>query len=370
MDRLTFLEDAVRNFVESKSGFGHTQKKVRTIERVFNEFDRDGTGQIDEEEFLAALVRMNIVGLTDAALELFDKFDEDMSGALSYKEFARALFPSQDCESKMCGDFPRASWNQADGVIAKVRTRILELAGKNAGIRSVTRILRSMDKDGSKTLRADELQEGLAGYGVVVSDTEVSKLMAHFDRDKSSTISIEEFLRGLRGRMSRRRRKLTRQAWDQLVKHLKLDGPEDSVTLAELATFYDVRKKPSVIDGLQTPIEAMREFVRSWDQNGDDKVDWKEFFEYYKDLSAGIESDDFFELMMRNAWHLSGGSGSFENTSNIRAKVTFYTGEEKIVEIVNDFGISRSSLTSNELLKLLVQQGFDKSSISEVGLFS
>jgi hypothetical protein len=33
----------------------------------------------------------------------------------------------------------------------------------------------------------------------------------------------------------------------------------------------------------------------------------KEFQQYYAALSASIDEDDYFELMMRNAWHISGG---------------------------------------------------------------
>ena len=45
---------------------------------------------------------------------------------------------------------------------------------------------------------------------------------------------------------------------------------------------------------------------------------WSEFLDYYKDLSVGIDDDDYFELMMRNAWHISGGEGNHANTSNLQ----------------------------------------------------
>lgn len=34
-----------------------------------------------------------------------------------------------------------------------------------------------------------------------------------------------------------------------------------------------------------------------------------------------VDSDDYFELMMRNAWHISGGDGRQANTSNLRVLV-------------------------------------------------
>jgi hypothetical protein len=33
------------------------------------------------------------------------------------------------------------------------------------------------------------------------------------------------------------------------------------------------------------------------------------FASYYSNVSASIDSDDYFELVIRNVWHLSGGEG-------------------------------------------------------------
>lgn len=39
------------------------------------------------------------------------------------------------------------------------------------------------------------------------------------------------------------------------------------------------------------------------------KVTPDEFVAYYNNVSASIDNDDYFELMIRNAWHISGGEG-------------------------------------------------------------
>merc|ERR1711948_113091 len=65
----------------------------------------------------------------------------------------------------------------------------------------------------------------------------------------------------------------------------------------------------------------------------------KEFLEYYKNVSASIDDDDYFELMIRNAWHIPGGKGWCENTANIRVLVTFANGTQQVVMLEDDLGL-------------------------------
>ncbi len=61
---------------------------------------------------------------------------------------------------------------------------------------------------------------------------------------------------------------------------------------------------------------------------------------YYSDISSAIESDDYFELLMRNTWHLAGGEGGKINTANLRVLVTFKDGREEVVTIAKDLGLN------------------------------
>ena len=48
-------------------------------------------------------------------------------------------------------------------------------------------------------------------------------------------------------------------------------------------------------------------------------------------MSASIDDDDYFELMIRNAWHIAGGVGACENTTIPRHLVTGKDGSQKVV---------------------------------------
>jgi len=93
-------------------------------------------------------------------------------------------------------------------------------------------------------------------------------------------------------------------------------------------------------------------------------VSQEEFLDYYKDVSASIDTDDYFELMLRNAWHIPGGSGVTENTSNKRVLVTHYDGSQEIVMIKNDLGLDLKDMKA--VRTRLREQGV--SSVAEVKL--
>jgi len=65
---------------------------------------------------------------------------------------------------------------------------------------------------------------------------------------------------------------------------------------------------PKFKSGEMSKNDILNEFMAQWDTNvRDGKVSEAEFIDYYTDVSASIDEDDYFELMIRNAWHLDGG---------------------------------------------------------------
>ena len=86
----------------------------------------------------------------------------------------------------------------------------------------------------------------------------------------------------------------------------KLDVTKDGqVTLEDIAQVYDASQHPDVIDGKKTPDMGFAEFMSQWDtQQADGIVTFEEFCDYYEGVSCSIDRDDYFELMMKQAWKL------------------------------------------------------------------
>ncbi len=121
------------------------------------------------------------------------------------------------------------------------------------------------------------------------------------------------------------------------------------VDINDIQGVYNASMHPDVIAGKLTEKEALQQFLNSFEANshaksltkGDGFISLEEFEEYYSSLSASIDSDDYFELMIRNAWHISGGTNAMcSNTTNRRVLVTLADGTQRVQEVENDIGIS------------------------------
>ena len=224
-----------------------------------------------------------------------------------------------------------------------------------------------MDDNGNGTLSTDEFKKAMAECALELTDNECDQLFKFFDKDNSGDIGFEEFLGGLRGAMNPRRLDFVKQAFDILDR----DG-NGVVEPADVVEAYNAKKHPDVIAGKKTEDEVMREFLDTFDVGGekDGKVTRNEFENYYKNISASIDNDDYFELMMRNAWHISGGEGWCASSANKRVMVTDSGGKQSVVEIKNDLGldlIEEPKEREAEMIKRLKKQGVDVAKIDTGG---
>jgi|UniRef100_A0A7S4FJY2 Ca2+-binding EF-hand superfamily protein len=214
-----------------------------------------------------------------------------------------------------------------------LRTKIWKRGGKG-GFRGLVRVLRIFDENGNKKLDRYELDNALQSYGLYFKAPEMDQIMDYFDTDGSGQITVNEFLRGIRGTMNDSRKRLVSQAYGLL------DANGDGhVTYKDIKELYDVTQHPDVQSRSKTQEQVISEFVGGWDKDGKDGISWAEFLDYYEDVSTGIDSDDYFELMMRNTWHISGGEGVCANTSCRRVLVMHTAGHSTVEEIKNDLGI-------------------------------
>ena len=111
-------------------------------------------------------------------------------------------------------------------------------------------------------------------------------------------------------------------------------------------------------------LQILAEFMENFEVGGevDGKITAAEFEQYYTNLGANIDDDDYFELMIRNAWHISGGEGWCANSANRRVLVTHADGSQTVEEIKDDLGLKADDKAG--MIVHLKQQGIDPKDIS------
>ena len=96
---------------------------------------------------------------------------------------------------------------------------------------------------------------------------------------------------------------------NDVVKYIKWYRDKVSLTL-------NAKMHPAVKQGKRTEDEILSEFLDTFElhhamkhpEDRDGKITLKEFQEYYNNISSTIDNDQYFELMITNAWNLNNAS--------------------------------------------------------------
>ena len=138
-------------------------------------------------------------------------------------------------------------------------------------------------------------------YGVLVAKEDLLKIVAAFDHDGDGTVNFEEFCGAIRGGMNVRRTNVVREAFN------KLDRSGDGkVDVNDVRGVYDVSEHPKLLSGQETEDSLLRAFLADFEdtEHPDGIVTWGEFEAYYCGISATIDNDDYFDLMIHTTWKL------------------------------------------------------------------
>ena len=216
-----------------------------------------------------------------------------------------------------------------------------------------------------------EFTKVISEHSLEWTPAQVKSVFDRFDNDKSGSISLDEFIITIRGELNDRRRQLVLLAFE--VSEYRLRWSPFSLT-HYVFTCVDpwqwqiwccrIERYPSQVQRWQAPwrhcrqeiqgrcvevsflyfvkivmqimlnVSFCREFLDTFDSaEKDGKVTPAEFCKYYENVSASIDEDDYFELMIRNAWHISGGEGWCANSSCRRVLATHEDGRQTVQEI-------------------------------------
>jgi len=285
-----------------------------------------------------AAVRVNNIGgilkRSDPHVGPMDRFGNAFKPTQYFDQSQAQRPPPQSAAARSEPPPERLQRANAAELVRQFKDKVLERGG-SAGIHSLGRVFRLLDADDDRRLSSEELQVGLERYGLYMDKSQVDELIGALDKDKSGSIRLDEFLKAIKGTINARRQKMIDMAYKVLDKN-----GNGSIQMDDIMATYSTDHDADVLAGRLPSNAALENFLGQFDTLvADGAVSRKEFTEYYRSISASIDNDDYFELMIRNAWHISGGDGWCANTSNVRLLVVSHTGEQKVVCILDDLGL-------------------------------
>lgn len=232
---------------------------------------------------------------------LYNLYDKDGSGTLDYREFASEVFQRE------IGGTPAKSKATGEDLLQRLRDKLKSRGAR--GIIGLSKQFRIMDDNHSMSLDKFEFSKAMSDYMLGFSEGETQTLFTHFDFDRSGLVEYDEFLRAIRGPMNAGRKAIVMRAFAVMDK----DG-SGMIDINDIRGVYSAGKHPDVMSGKKTEQQVLSEFLETFEtahsmrnnNTPDHVVSKDEWVEYYNNVSASIDNEEYFALMMNNAWNLDG----------------------------------------------------------------
>ena len=189
---------------------------------------------------------------------------------------------------------------------------IFRTAIKKRGIRGIMAMRRAFmiaDENDSKTLSLPEFIKFCHDYRMPITGKEINILFEEFDKNKNGQINYEEFISAFTGDMCERRKRLITILFETFDKNRK-----GFVDLDDIRNAYNPINHPDVLSGKRTEDEVLAEFLdnlqyhfsllKSDKEQENNKINFEEFLEFFNYISAGIEDDEYFEIVIKGGFNL------------------------------------------------------------------
>jgi len=229
--------ERMRAYMKEKGGQRATE--------LFNEIDKDRSGKIDVNEFLAALERMNIPGVSkNAAKAVIKTIDPNGDGQLEYKEILPMLKAPRrkpkEAEVAQGSSAPAAAVEEeveigidynalpteeaADLIWERMRAYMKEKGGQRA-----TELFKEMDKDRSGKIDVDEFIAALERMDIKGVNKKVAKaVIKTVDPNGDGQLEYKEILPMLKAPRKKKEDASSRNSFGSDIFGQGLDGATDA----------------------------------------------------------------------------------------------------------------------------------------------
>lgn len=182
------LELSIRAKIDQRTTGG-----PMALRKAFKFFDSDASGDIDPDEFYAAMHAFGLEFTEDQVLALFGYYDNDRDGALSYYEFIEKVLES---------GFGLDSGEKPEPVMVQLATIVDDkvpaepktvLRAEEIDLTSCREIFDRFDANKSGEIDIRELEQLTRALGLSMDRETINNSMFELDVNRNGSISFEEF---------------------------------------------------------------------------------------------------------------------------------------------------------------------------------
>jgi calcyphosin len=186
----------------------------------------------------------------------------------------------------------QSNQHSEDDLVKLFRSK-LALRGAR-GLLGMQRIFRIMDDNRNGYLEGPEFWKAICDFRIALTPEEGRTLFDLFDVNGDGVISYDELMRAVTGEMTAYRKALVKRAFERLDRN-----GNGIVELEDIKGFYNAKMHPDVRSGRKSEDEILTEFLDTFElhhslkapNERDSKITFKEFVEYYNNVSASIDND-------------------------------------------------------------------------------
>lgn len=183
------LEIAIRSKIDQRTTGGSM-----ALRKAFKFFDTDASGDIDPDEFFAAMHAFGLEFTEDQVLALFGYYDIDRDGSLSYYEFIEKVL-----ESSFGLD---SGASKPEKIMVQMMTIVDDkndvevktvLRREDINLKTCKASFDKYDVNGSGEIDIRELQQLTRALGLSLDRESINNAMFELDANRNGSISFDEF---------------------------------------------------------------------------------------------------------------------------------------------------------------------------------
>ena len=176
------------------------------------------------------------------------------------------------------------------------------------GIMSMRRCFMIDDEDNAHILTFENFYKYLNNYLIPLSRSQASALFKLYDKKSCGEIIYDNLINEIVGNLNEERKYFLNLAFE------RISGGKEYININLVRSKFYPNGHPEVIIGRKTEQEILAEFLDNLDyhfnllnqgkSSEDEEINLNDFIEFYRYISAGIDSDGDFKKIISGVWGL------------------------------------------------------------------